>query len=204
MSGVKYFVPSQGRVSPKTLAGLLDIAYMRKGEVGAKVLKSVSYGLGKYDDIMVVGKSFIKNDIKMMLNLNLRPDKRDKNESRLRKGDKYFNKNVTNKPVSAQRARLTSSMINKISRLSPYYGTKYTSKPRKTKLLSQLCKQSPSSNRLYRFNVNKLNWTRNNRTAYIKNEKGPCLKLYGFNPRRDAWIPKAIVNKARVIPFVGI
>ena len=204
MGGIKYFVPSQNRVSPKTLAGVLDIAYMRKGEVGAKVLKSVSYGLGKYDDIMVVGKSFIKKDIKMMLNLNLRPDKKDKNESRLKKVDKYFNKNGTNKSVSAQRARLTPSMITRISKLSPYYGTKYTSKPRKTKLLNQLCKPSPSSNRLYRFNVNKLNWARNSRTAYIKNEKGPCLKLYGFNPRRDAWIPSAIINKARFIPFVGI
>ena len=27
--------------------------------------------------------------------------------------------------------------------------------------------------------------------------------LYGFRPQRDKWVPNAIIEKAKLIPFVG-
>jgi hypothetical protein len=28
--------------------------------------------------------------------------------------------------------------------------------------------------------------------------------LYGYNPRRNIWVPKNIINKSAAIPFVGL
>jgi hypothetical protein len=28
--------------------------------------------------------------------------------------------------------------------------------------------------------------------------------LYGYNPRRNDWVPKNVINKSAAIPFVGL
>ena len=70
----------------------------------------------------------------------------------------------------------------------------------------------------YRFNLNKKKWISNNSRMYIKNEmthrpiKVPGIVhkahlrniLYGYNPKRNHWIPDVLVNKAAMIPLVGL
>ena len=69
-----------------------------------------------------------------------------------------------------------------------------------------------------RFNIETNDWKKNTRPAYIKNEfnyrpKRPLpipekIKLeetlYGFKPVRDSWVPKPVIRKAAMIPFVGV
>ena len=72
------------------------------------------------------------------------------------------------------------------------------------------------------FNLEKMNWTsRMNNTNYIRNElnfrpvKAKPLPstirnvnmeetLYGFKPIRDHWVPKPILEKSAMIPFIGL
>ena len=70
----------------------------------------------------------------------------------------------------------------------------------------------------YRFNIHKKKWIYNNSLYYIKNEmtnrpvnvakKIPKVRfkdiLYGYNPQRDSWMPDKLINKAAMIPIVGL
>lgn len=69
-----------------------------------------------------------------------------------------------------------------------------------------------------KFNINHLVWKKARGSSYVKNEYNQrSIKplqlpatlniprtLYGFNPKRDAWMPKKLVEKAAMIPFVGL
>ena len=69
-----------------------------------------------------------------------------------------------------------------------------------------------------RFNLNKQEWVKNRSKAYVKNEythrpaTGKNIPndvdftklLYGYRAMRDKWIPRPIVRKAAMIPFVGL
>jgi hypothetical protein len=68
-----------------------------------------------------------------------------------------------------------------------------------------------------RFNVKKRKWVTNLNTMYIKNEdtyratepvKGHRLRLsnvlYSFNPTRNSWMPRNLIHKSAMIPFVGL
>lgn len=106
---------------------------------------------------------------------------------------------------------------------------RYTTQPRMEKLItSQLIGLKSSANMNipgynrssgpYRFNLNSKKWVTNNSKMYIKNEmthrpiKAPVKMpkarlrniLYGYNPKRNAWIPDVLVNKAAMIPLVGL
>jgi len=68
----------------------------------------------------------------------------------------------------------------------------------------------------YRFNVHKRKWIENTNPYYIKNEANfratEKMKaklhlrnvLYGYNPTRNSWMPQNLVNKAAMIPLVGL
>ena len=70
----------------------------------------------------------------------------------------------------------------------------------------------------YRFNLNSKKWITNKSEMYIKNEmthrllnapnKIPKVRLqnilYGYNPKRNSWMPGNLVNKASLIPIVGL
>ncbi len=70
----------------------------------------------------------------------------------------------------------------------------------------------------YRFNLNTKKWVSNSSRLYIKNEmthrpiKAPAkipkarLRniLYGYNPKRNSWIPDVLVNKSAMIPLSGL
>lgn len=69
-----------------------------------------------------------------------------------------------------------------------------------------------------KFNVDTLLWKTNARNAYVKNEytlrpkeamKAPASfdttkTLYGYKPKRDAWVPRKIIRGAAAIPYVGL
>jgi len=69
-----------------------------------------------------------------------------------------------------------------------------------------------------RFNIETNDWVKNKNRNYVKNEfnyrpKRPFpfpekIKLeetlYGFKPSRDAWVPKPVIRKSAMIPFVGV
>tara|TARA_R110002074_G_scaffold319943_2_gene490368 strand:+ start:21 stop:1262 length:1242 start_codon:yes stop_codon:yes gene_type:complete len=203
ISGIRHFVPSKGQIMAQNIGGILDIAYMRKGEVGCKVCNNITMGIENFPNVLVGGKKFIEDDLKMMINLKLRPKKLSKNKVRLANFMSRA-KSCAKATVCVQRKRLTQARVKYIAGLSPYYGAKYTTQPVLTKIQQQLCPGRLNSNRFYRFDPKKRQWIKNTRAVHIKNERGPCNKLYGYHPRRDAWVPSAILHKARRIPFVGL
>jgi hypothetical protein len=70
----------------------------------------------------------------------------------------------------------------------------------------------------YRFDLRKKKWVANNSRTYIRNEMThrpieaprpiPRARLrnllYGYNPKRNFWMPNGLVNKAAMIPLVGL
>jgi|TARA_R110002049_G_scaffold49769_1_gene141932 hypothetical protein len=71
------------------------------------------------------------------------------------------------------------------------------------------------------FNIKKMNWKPNPNQNYIKNEmnfrpvkpkplpsKINDIKmeetLYGFKPLRDQWVPRPLLEKSAMIPFIGL
>lgn len=116
------------------------------------------------------------------------------------------------------------------SRVNPTKYEKYTTKPNEKKLGKQIVNglnpvtRSTSVNGYnnshgnQRLNLETLKWTTVNNTAYVKNEfrlrpiNGKALPknlkqintLYGYNPVRNANVPKNILNRASAIPFVGL
>jgi hypothetical protein len=69
-----------------------------------------------------------------------------------------------------------------------------------------------------RFNTEKLDWVKNTSDSYVKNEfnyrpKRPIQlpvklrmeeTLHGFKPVRDAWVPRQVLRRSAIIPFVGV
>lgn len=106
---------------------------------------------------------------------------------------------------------------------------RYTTQPRMEKVITSQIMGLRSSVNMnipgyikssgpYRFNLNSKKWVSNNSRMYIKNEmthrpikapvKIPKARLrdilYGYNPKRNSWIPDVLVNKAAMIPLVGL
>ena len=66
LDGIGWFHPTEGKTK-SNLGGLLDIAYMRKGEMGARVMEKTTRGLGKFKTLLVSGKKFLLDDITLSL-----------------------------------------------------------------------------------------------------------------------------------------
>ena len=71
------------------------------------------------------------------------------------------------------------------------------------------------------FNLEKMAWTPSSNSSYVKNEMNfrpvkprPLPSkirnvnmeetLYGFKPIRDQWVPKPVLEKSAMIPFIGL
>ena len=216
VQGVRYFSPKAGKIMNGPVGGILDIAYMRRGEIGGKVLKSITRGIGYHKNLYIAGRDFIMEDIYMMKSLRLRPDKIKKDRERLEKFAKYVyganvnksdsNFNIYKKTLSSkkssyitQRTRVTASMMQNIQKLSPFRFQKYTTSPTK----EQINRTSTMRNAGYRFNTHTLRWIKDRSKYYIKREKSAKIKLYGHNPSRDSWIPRKILLFSSFIPSVG-
>lgn len=69
-----------------------------------------------------------------------------------------------------------------------------------------------------RVNLDTLKWVENKNNSYIGNQyslrplnsrnvANDVLKnppLYGYNPKRDAWVSKTILNRSALIPVIGL
>jgi len=132
-----------------------------------------------------------------------------------------------NQPVVKRDGKIS---IKKASQINPYKYEKFTSKPVPERLSKQLVYgvktsrknmniqnyEKSSGNQI--FNLNNLKWKNVINNAYVKNEFNlrptnikPIPKnmnktklLYGFKPKRNAWVPNKVLNKSSEIPFVGL
>jgi len=131
-------------------------------------------------------------------------------------------KRVPTKPVNVS--------ITKARKIDPYKYKHFTTQPSDERLSKQIVHglkpvvkntnvegyKNSSGNK--RFNLKNLKWKNVQNKAYVKNEytlrpvnAKPLPKnmnisktLYGYNPRRNQWVPKELLNKAAEIPFVGL
>lgn len=222
MHGVKYYVPSQKKVMSNTLKGLVDVAFMRKGEVGGEVLRGVTTGYGRFRSIYVAGKQFLMEDIYMLKSLNLRPNKVAKDRARLVKFAKFVYKTPVSKKNSnskifekvskkfskdlkilQQRKKVSQELISKISKLSPNIFSAQTTPIQRDKI-GKYIQNFNTSSAQYRFNPNTRKWVKVANKNYIKAEPVKNVRLYGYIKRRDGWIPQKILHHAKMIPLVGI
>tara|TARA_B100001113_G_scaffold258874_1_gene213998 strand:+ start:11183 stop:12775 length:1593 start_codon:yes stop_codon:yes gene_type:complete len=125
-------------------------------------------------------------------------------------------------------------LIKKATKVNPRKYTLSTTTPSKPKLSkdivyglksSQPTMKTPpnyirtQSNHI--FNMGKMTWKPNPNQSYIRNEMNfrpikpkPLPSnirnismeetLYGFKPKRDAWVPKPLLEKSAMIPFIGL
>ena len=125
-------------------------------------------------------------------------------------------------------------LIKKATKVNPRKYTLSTTTPSKPKLSkdivyglksSQPTMKTPpnyirtQSNHI--FNMEKMAWKPNPNQSYIRNEMNfrpikpkPLPSnirnismeetLYGFKPKRDAWVPKPLLEKSAMIPFIGL
>lgn len=124
----------------------------------------------------------------------------------------------------------TKVSINQAKKVDPYKYRNFTTKPSDERLSKQIVHglkpvvkntnvegyKKSSGNQ--RFNTKNLKWKNVQNNAYVKNEyplrpenAKPLPKnmnvtktLYGYNPRRNQWVPKTLLNKSAAIPFVGL
>ena len=90
---LRYFSTKDNRISERNLGGILDIAFMRPGELGSDVGTGKTRGVtyknhvtNKFvynPDIMIAGKRFLIEDLYLMQLLGLRKDKKDKDRKRM-------------------------------------------------------------------------------------------------------------------------
>ena len=127
-------------------------------------------------------------------------------------------------------SKSTSVSLGAAMKLDPYKYKKFTTKPSSEKLSKQFVHglkpvvkntkvngyNKSSGNK--RFNTKTLKWENVNNIKYVKNEYplrpinakalpknlNVTKTLYGYNPKRNAWVPKELLNKAAAIPFVGL
>lgn len=129
-------------------------------------------------------------------------------------------------PVTKKDGRVP---MNRAKRVNPHDYKKYTTRPSEERLSKQMVhgldpvtntnvNGYERTNGNKRFNLKTLTWKNVANDAYVKNEiglrpeKAPPLPknidvtktLYGYQPKRNDWVPKQILNRAAAIPFVGL
>lgn len=106
---LRYYVPSEKKVSTQNIGGVLDIAFMRPGEFGSEVVetrnvyrfRSKNPITGKMSMISVnlASPRFLLDDIYALQKFNLRPTKREKDRKRLY----TFAKHIAEVPSASSR-----------------------------------------------------------------------------------------------------
>ena len=259
---LKYFLPSDGKVRTRNIGGLLDIAFMRPSEVGFEstytreqgmYIRNIITNKVTYNkDILIAGKKFLVEDLYLMQSLGLRPQKKNKDKTRMfifckdvlkipniRTDDsieKIFLKSIPKiqekKNVHLMRRPVfTKVYVSRALKVDPNKYQKYTTDVKQSKILYQLVLglkgakgqnipgYAPSMSN-YRFNFRTKKWVQNESSEYIKNEATYILKptkkvpkapkvqlknmLYGYRANRNSWMPSRLVNKAAMIPIVGL
>ena len=133
-----------------------------------------------------------------------------------------------NKPVSIDRRPVFSKKhIQKALTVNPYKYEAYTTEPdigritRKLLVGSNTAKPGfTATEGNYKFYPNKSKWTKSKNPYYIKDKYKfrpdtatsvtiptnikTWQMLYGYNPTRNSWVPRSIIDKAAVMPLVGL
>jgi len=256
---LRYYLPSEKKISTHNIGGILDIAFMRPNEFGfeatytkikgIQIVNPITKKMTHNNNIHIASDKFLIDDIYALQKYNLRPLKKSKDKQRMYIFCKYVfkikniktsetlesmyrkgSKMVTNISTSlSSRPILTKSIMARAIHTDPYKYEHVTTIPRKDKIYKQLFYGFKGSNNLnipgysptfskYRFLANKGEWIKNNSPTYIHNEANyrpnkivnyklvPPLKdlLYGYNPARDSWMSDELVQKAAMIPLVGL
>ena len=120
--------------------------------------------------------------------------------------------------------------MKKATRVNPIKYDTYTSQPPEDRLSKQIVhglKAVSANNNIngyershgnQRFNLKNYKWKNAKSNAYVKNEfnyrplqaksipKNLQMNktLYGFNPRRDSWMSKSLIERASKIPYIGL
>jgi hypothetical protein len=137
----------------------------------------------------------------------------------------YDKINIKNRPVMS-----TENLLSLTKNLDPSKNSKYVSHTDRRKVISQFMygvrgpRQYPlngftKTSGPFRFDSKTKQWKKNSNPLYIKNEynfrpnkktvNGKMyipngLSLYSYVSTRNKWVPKNIINKAAMIPFVGL
>jgi len=161
---VRYFSVETRKLQTTNLGGILDIAFMRPGELGYEIAYSRKKGIyvynrgtnkWKYDkNLLVASKQFLLDDLYTMQSLGLRPEKREKDRERMYK----FAKNVlkinvkrsdslfeifkkSGEKIKPEPFRITDRpfcpecIINQARKINPNKYSKYTTEPIREKVL---------------------------------------------------------------------
>jgi len=201
------------------IGGLLDIAFMRPSELGYDVI----FDRKKTRGLLVAGKKFLLEDLYMLQALKLRPEKAEKDRLRMF----TFASKVLGASVSEKNS-LKTIFMKTLSKARPdiigfenrpYFHrdkllrlalsvkvAKYPSNPTHKKLGCPSNKGVPTRSR-FAFSSREKKWVPINTNMYIRNEANFRLKnsnackktLYGFNPVRNASVPKKLIAKAMAI-----
>lgn len=242
------------KVIQRTLGGLLDIPFMRPKEFGYEIVDNQKKGIVYKDKdtgrlvsdkrVYIGGKRFLLDDVYEMQKLGLRPQKVEKDKTRMVKlarlvdpkfkvlksnGIDAIYRRVKNKvpppPMKFNLPRIRSVNVEAAARVNPAKYARYTTKPEQKRLAKAFGKgiklpkgaKAPAgytkTHGRQRFDVKTGRWVRNNTTAYVGNQfthrknNANTVKtktLYGFNKKRDSWVPRKVLENAKEIPFVGL
>ena len=202
------------------IGGLLDIAFMRPSELGYDVIFDRKK---TRDGLLVAGKKFLIEDLYMLQALKLRPEKAEKDRLRMYTfASKVLGASVTKKNS------LKNIFVKTLSRARPdiigfenrpYFNrdkllrralsvkvARYPSNPTHKKLGCPSTKGVPTRSR-FAFDSREKKWVPINTNMYLRNEANfrskksdTCKKtLYGFNPVRNAAVPKKLIAKSMAI-----
>ena len=213
---LKYFVPSEKKVSNHNIGGILDIAFMRPSEFGYEAtytkgagiyVGDISTGKLKYKkNILIASPKFLIDDLYYLQKFNLRPDKKSKDRERMYIFSRYalnvtgikpkdslesiYNKSK-NKAKSTRtnlldRPKFTAQHIIKAIHVNPYRYGNVTTLPEYKKVIKQLFYGIKGGNKL-------------NIPGYY-----PTHSNMRFVPNKGTWIknnnPTYIHNEANYRP----
>ena len=193
---LKYYSPEDG-YDVYNIGGILDIAFMRPGELGHNIINSRERGLtyrnpltGKFTynkNILIASPKFLVEDLFLMKSLELRPNKVRKDRERLTSFAKKVLK-VPNIKHTASTIELYKKSIKKINELKSY-----NTQPRPPLTQAHIKKAqaiNPSQYKNYTTPTNATNLLRN----YINYSNTPKSKFiktsgeYRFNLKTQKWV----------------
>ena len=259
---IRYFSTQDNKISTRNLGGILDIAFMRPGELGYDVSFDKERGYTyrnqktnkfKYNpNIIIASKRFLLEDLYLMQSLGLRPEKKEKDRKRMfnfatkilgiknvKSSDDVYNifkkseKVLSMKTSSKQYiSSVPKSFVEKAKKVNPYKWVNRTTQPLTSKVVGQFLvgfkgprglsvKGIKETSGPFRFDVKAKRWVKNTSDSYVKNEFNyrpnnqfksdinvntltPKNILYGYNPRRNEKMSESIINRASLIPLIGI
>lgn len=211
-----------------SLSGILDFPFMRKGEIGGKALKGARKGIiytsgsGKriYNpNILVADKRFLIEDIYIMKSLGLRPEKTQKDRTRMESLAKYAFKvdvsntntnvniikkiyKISNEP-SRQLKQTKKMPLERIAKINPNNYAKYTTKLGARQIAKmafpvhgprglQINGYKPTGDTRFRFDNKTRKWVHDKNRRYIKNTA--TYRLHNPKVKNCRDLPKVKVN----------